>query len=173
MAAMASEQDVARLYDFMKERRLGVIATADENGRPEAALMSIAVTSNLEIIFETTAATRKSVNLARNPRVCFVVGWQNDQTLQYDGLADQPAGAELERIKAFYQSVFPQKTSHEFWPGNDYFRVRPRWIRLSNYNIPRKIEEFDFPTIESQYPALQQGWWHRFRNSWGQEKQRN
>ncbi len=173
MAAMASEQDIARLHNFMKERRLGVIATADESGHPEAALMSIAVTPNLEIIFETTAATRKSVNLARNPRVCFVIGWQSDQTLQYEGLADQPAGAELDRIKAFYLSVFPQKTSHEFWPGNDYFRVRPRWIRLSNYNIPRKIEEFDFPAIENRYPALRQGRWRRFRDSWGREKQRN
>jgi hypothetical protein len=173
MAAMASDQDVARLHNFMKERRLGVIATVGEGSRPEAALMDIAVTPNLEIIFETTAATRKSVNLARNPRVCFVIGWHNDQTLQYDGLADQPQGAQLDRIKAFYLSAFPQKASHEFWPGNDYFRARPRWIRLSNYNIPRQIEEFEFPAIENQYPALRQSWWRGFRDSWGREKQRN
>ena len=173
MAVMATEQDVAKLHHFMKERRLGVIATSGEGNRPEAALMSIAVTPNLEIIFETTAATRKSANLARNPRVSFVIGWQGDRTLQYDGLVDRPQGAEFDRIKAFFLSVFPQKTSDEFWPGNDYFRVRPRWIRFSDYNIPRKIEEFDFPVNESQYPALQQGWWRRLRNPRPREKQRN
>jgi hypothetical protein len=173
MAAKASEQDVARLYGFMKERRVGVIATSGEGNRPEAALMNIAVTPNLEIIFETTAATRKSVNLTRNPRVSFVIGWQGDRTLQYDGLVDRPQGAELDRIKAFFLSVFPQKMSDEFWPGNDYFRVRPCWMRLSDYNIPRRIEEFDFPVNESEYPAPQQGWWSRLRSPRPREKQRN
>lgn len=165
-------QAKAAVYDFVKDRRLAVIATASNTGAPEAALINIAVTPDLEIVFETTSATRKYVNLMRNPRVCLVIGWQDDRTLQLDGLVDGPEGRDYERLKAFYISAFPQKTSHEYWPGNDYYRVRPRWARLSNYNSPRKIEEFSFPLDESLYP-LKRSWWARLRRPRRVSPQRN
>lgn len=170
--ATESRQAKATVYDFVKDRRLAVIATANNTGAPEAALINIAVTPDLEIIFETTSATRKYVNLMRNPRVCLVIGWQDDRTLQLDGLVDGPEGREYERLKAFYISVFPQRTSHEYWPGNDYYRVRPRWARLSNYNSPRKVEEFSFPLDESLYP-LKRSWWARLRGPRRVSQQRN
>lgn len=167
-----SGQAKGTVYDFVKDRRLAVIATASNTGAPEAALINIAVTPDLEIVFETTSATRKYVNLMRNPRVCLVIGWQDDRTLQLDGLVDGPEGRDYERLKAFYISAFPQKTSHEYWPGNDYYRVRPRWARLSNYNSPRKIEEFSFPLDESLYP-LKRSWWARLRRPRRVSPQRN
>ena len=167
-----SGQAKGTVYDFVKDRRLAVIATASNTGAPEAALINIAVTPDLEIVFETTSATRKYVNLMRNPRVCLVIGWQDDRTLQLDGLVDGPEGRDYERLKAFYISAFPQKTSHEYWPGNDYYRVRPHWARLSNYNSPRKIEEFSFPLDESLYP-LKRSWWARLRRPRRVSPQRN
>jgi hypothetical protein len=139
---------------------------------PEAALIDIAVTQDLEIVFETTSATRKFVNLTNNPRVCLVIGWDGDQTLQVDGLVDAPKGREYDRLKAFYLSTFAQKASHEYWPGNDYYRVRIRWARLSNYNMPRKIEEFVFPIDETLYP-LKRGWWSHLRLSRRVSRQHN
>ncbi len=132
-----------KLLAFLQARRLAVIATADGEARPEAALIDFAVTGELEIIFETTTATRKITNLRHNPRVALVIGWDGDQTLQYDGLAEEPSGQALERIRARYLSVFPEKTSHQNWPGNCYFLVRPLWIRFSNYYTPRTVEEYD------------------------------
>lgn len=134
----------AELSDFMQRNRLAVIATASLKGGAEAALLDIAVTPDLEVIFETTDATRKFRNLRENPRVALVIGWDNDQTLQYEGLVDEPLGREQERIVAHYFSVFPQKLSHRHWPGNHYFRVRPAWIRFSDYNSPRSVEEHQF-----------------------------
>jgi general stress protein 26 len=115
---MDSKLARATVYTFVKDRRLGVIATASNDGTPEAALINIAVTSDIEIVFETASATRKFLNLMRNPRVCLVIGWDNDQTLQVDGLVDAPEGHEYDRLKSFYLSTFVQKTSDQYWPGN-------------------------------------------------------
>jgi uncharacterized pyridoxamine 5'-phosphate oxidase family protein len=139
--ASKTRHDVLR---FLQAQRSGVIATAALDGRPEAALVDIATTAQGEIVFETTSATRKFGNLRDNPRVAFVVGWENEQTLQIDGNVDAPAGPELARLRDFYFSVFPQKVSHAHWPGNHYFRVRPRWMRFSDYHMPRLVEEFRF-----------------------------
>jgi hypothetical protein len=169
---METEEARATLYAFAKDRRHAVIATASNDGLPEAALINIAVTSDLEIVFETTSATRKYVNLLRNPRVCLVIGWDDDRTLQLDGLCDGPEGREYDRLKAFYISVFPQRSSHEYWPGNDYYRVKVRWARLSNYNSPRKVEEFAFPVDETLYP-LKRSWWALLRRPRRVSRQRN
>lgn len=132
-----------KLYQFMRARQLAVIATADGDAKPEAALVDFAVTEDLEVIFETTTATRKIANLRLNPRAALVVGWDNDETLQVDGLVLEPEGQALERVRACYLSTFPDKASHQNWPGNCYFLVRPLWIRFSNYYSPRTVEEYD------------------------------
>lgn len=129
---------------FLRSRYCGVIATATLDGRPEAALVDIAATEAGEIVFETTSATRKFANLRDNPRVALVVGWDDKQTLQIDGIVDTLSGSELARLRDFYLSVFPQKASHPNWPGNHYFRIRPRWMRFSDYHMPRSVEEFRF-----------------------------
>jgi hypothetical protein len=157
---MADPQAIEQLYAFMQARRHAVIATASPGGTPEAALIEIAVTPELEVIFETTTATRKIANLRANPRVSLVIGWQDDRTLQYDGLVDEPSGNSLERIRAHYISTFPQKASHQSWPGNLYFRVRPVWTRLSDYNSPRTIVEHQFDQPASAPPDRHPRWWH-------------
>jgi len=154
----------AELFEFMRANGLAVIATASPRGAAEAALLDIAVTPELEIIFETTDATRKFRNLKDNPRVALVVGWDNDQTLQYEGLVDEPLGREQERITAHYFSVFPQKLSHRNWPGNHYFRVRPAWIRFSNYNSPRTVEEHQFALPDEGKAEARDSFFARLKN---------
>jgi hypothetical protein len=148
-----------KLYEFMQSRRLAVVATTGKDAIPEAALIEIAVTKDLEIIFETTTATRKLPNLRANPHVAIVIGWESNQTLQCDGLADEPQTRELERLRAHYLAVFPEKASHQGWPGNCYFRVRPYWARLSDYDQPRRIEEYELapgPNLSSPHRS---NWW--------------
>src|SRR4051812_26494635 len=130
---------------FLQAHRLGVIASASLEGIPEAALVNFAVTSDLEIVFETTTATRKFPNLKHNPRADMVVGWANGQTLQCSGAIDEPEGRDGERLRAFYVAAFPSSASHAHWPGNSYFRLRPFWLRLSDYNPPRRILELRLP----------------------------
>jgi hypothetical protein len=41
------------IYQFIKQHLLGVINTANKDNTPEAALVGIAVSEDLEIIFDT------------------------------------------------------------------------------------------------------------------------
>ena len=134
-----------QLYDFIRARPLAVLASVSAKGQPEAALVGIAVTEDLELVFDTTDATRKYPNLKRDPRIAFVIGWDSEETLQYEGVADEPAGEELERLKDVYFAAFPDGMVRQSWPGLTYFRVKPRWIRFSSYYRPRHVDEMTFP----------------------------
>jgi uncharacterized pyridoxamine 5'-phosphate oxidase family protein len=130
------------LLFFLKKHRLGVLATTSPQSLPEAAVVGIAFTNDLEIIFDTIESTRKSQNLRRNPRIAFVVGWDEGITVQYEGIADEPKGPELERLKEVYFEVYPDGRERQSWPGLTYFRVRPIWAKYSNFAPPESIFEF-------------------------------
>jgi pyridoxine/pyridoxamine 5'-phosphate oxidase len=125
----------AYLMDFIAKHRLGVLSTVSPGSAPESALVGIAVTDRLELVFDTLETTRKSENLRKNPKIAFVIGWdeKNERTLQIEGVADEPKGAELARLKEVYFSVYPDGREREKWAGITYFRVRPTWARYSDF----------------------------------------
>jgi general stress protein 26 len=137
--------DRARLLAFVRAHRLAIQCTVAPNGVPQAAVVGFAVTDQLEIVFDTLASTRKAENLRANPRMAFVIGGLkagDERTLQLEGVADEPTGAELERLKRVYYDVFPDGPSRLSWPGLIYVRVRPTWLRFSDYNTdPPEIVE--------------------------------
>ena len=156
-----------KFHAFIHARSLAVIATTGPDGKPEAALMNIAVTPELEVIFETTDATRKFANLKANSRVSFVIGWDGNETLQYDGVTEWLEGRALEeapRARYAFRS-FRKKLSHQDWPGNHYFWVRPLWIRFSNYQLPRKVEEYRFRPDVAAPARTRAPWWRSLLRS--------
>lgn len=106
-------------------------------------MVGIAVTTELEIIFDTLDSTRKCQNLRKRPRIAFVIGWDEDTTVQYEGIADEPAGSERDRILEAYFAVYPECRAHLSWPGITHFRARPVWARYSDFNPVGQIVEFD------------------------------
>src|SRR5690348_6671328 len=133
------------LLSFLRAHRLAVQATASLDGAPQAAVVGYAVTDNFELVFDTLESTRKAQNLRSNPQLAFVIGGlkkADERTVQYEGIADEPEGEELEQLKKIYYAVFPDGPSRLSWPGLIYVRVRPRWIRYSDYNSePPQIVE--------------------------------
>jgi len=136
--------DKRALYEFIHARKFGVMASVSAARAPEAALVGYAVTQDFELVFDTTDATRKWANLRANPNIAFVIGWEGSETVQYEGTASEPEGAERERLKKIYFEAFPDGVARQEWPGITYFRVKPRWIRFSSYYRPRAITEFSF-----------------------------
>jgi hypothetical protein len=136
----------AELLQIMRAHRLAVQASASPSAAVQAALVGIAVTNSLELVFDTVDTTRKVRNLRRSPNVAFVLGgWLNgdERTVQYEGVADEPTGNELERVKAAYFATWPDGPARASWPGLVYFRVRPTWIRFSDFTTtPATIVEF-------------------------------
>jgi hypothetical protein len=133
------------LYEFMAGHALGVLGSISADGMPQSALVGIAVTEELEIIFDTLDSTRKYRNLVTNSKASFVVGWEGETTVQFEGEAFLPVGEDLERYKKNYFAKWPDGPNRQSWPGLVYFVVRPRWIRYSDFNQrPPFIEEHVF-----------------------------
>ncbi len=107
--------------------------------------MGFAVTDQFEIVFDTIETSRKAQNLRKNPEIALVIGgWisGDERTVQYEGKADEPWGTELERVKQVYYSVYPDGPMRASWPGLIYIRVKPKWLRYSDYNKdPAEIVE--------------------------------
>jgi general stress protein 26 len=139
----------------MSAHKLAVVATVSAAGTPQAAVMGIAVTPDLEIIFDTLRTTRKYQNLKANPHVALVFGGEGEVTAQYEGTAEEPTSDELERCREQYFSVWPDGRDRLSWPGMTHIRIRPRWIRYSNFNEgSREIAEMEFPASESPSASL-------------------
>jgi hypothetical protein len=136
---------VAFVHDFIARHKYAVVSTIGTQLVPQSALVGIAVSRDLEVIFDTLDSTRKIANIRGNPNVSLVVGWENEQTLQLDGIADEPKGAELARLKACYFAAWPDGPEREQWKGITYCRVRPQWLRYSSYLEPQMIEEMRLP----------------------------
>jgi Pyridoxamine 5'-phosphate oxidase len=133
------------LYQFIRQHRYGVMASVSDGNTPEAAVVGIAADPSLRVVFDTVAASRKYSNLIRNPSIAFVIGWEDERTLQYEGIATIPTGGKLEEIRAIYFEVFPDGRERLEWPGITHFVVEPRWARFSDYNSqPPIIEEMKF-----------------------------
>ena len=134
----------AELVAFLRRHRLAVEATVAANGAPQAAVVGFAVSDGLEIVFDTLDATRKYRNLQADPRIALVVGWEQEITAQIEGLADTPTGAELERIRACYFQAHPDGRERLAWPGLTHVRVRPTWVRFSDFTqAPPRIVELE------------------------------
>jgi uncharacterized protein YhbP (UPF0306 family) len=120
-----------QLLEYLRQQRFAVQASVAGGAMPQAAVMGIVVTDRLEIFFDTLDSTRKCINLRANPRIALVIGWDNETTVQYEGIADEPKGDELAALKPLYFSKFPDGVARAAWPGITYFRTRPTWIRHS------------------------------------------
>jgi pyridoxine/pyridoxamine 5'-phosphate oxidase len=131
-----------QVFDIAKTKRYLVVSTTNESGAPEAALMGFALTQAREIVFDTLSTSRKAVNLARSSAAALVIGWDENVSLQIEGVARRPVGDDLASAKAAYFSQWPDGRARENWPNIAYVVVRPKWIRYSNYSGVPVVEEF-------------------------------
>jgi hypothetical protein len=95
--------------------------------------VGIATTSAGEVVFDTLGEANKARNLRRDPRVSITV-WEGERTVQLEGRADEPDGAERHELVELYLRSWPDGRARLAWPGITHFRVVPHWIRWSDFS---------------------------------------
>jgi general stress protein 26 len=128
--------------EFLRGVPLLTAATIAPDGAPQAALLGAAVSDYLQLVFDTVDTSRKVRNLRHDPRIAlvfgkaggYIFGEHDERTVQYEGIADFPVADELKRAQELYFAAFPEGRERLSWPGITYVRVRPVWIRYSDYN---------------------------------------
>ena len=134
------------LYNFIRQYKFGVLSTISPDNIPQSAYVGFAVTTDLKIIFDTVSDSRKYKNIILNPNISLVIGWDKEQTVQYEGFAKIPESNELEKLLLTYFEVFPDGKYRRLNLINiAYFCIEPRWIRYSDFSkTTPNIEEMIF-----------------------------
>ncbi|MGZ3708901.1 MAG: pyridoxamine 5'-phosphate oxidase family protein [Bdellovibrionota bacterium] len=70
-----------QLRNYLLKQSLGVVSSVSPEGDPQSALVGVAVTDSLEIIFDTLDTTRKVRNIRNHSRVSLVLGWNNESLM--------------------------------------------------------------------------------------------
>ncbi len=140
-----TDSEKNRLFNYIHSRRYAVEATVNSAIRPEAAVIGIAVTSALALVFDTKKTSRKYRNILQNPHLALVIGWDDETTIQYEGIAVELTGEKLVEAKKIYFAKFPDGIEREKWPEIVYLMVVPRWIRFSDFSGQEpRIQEWSF-----------------------------
>ncbi len=136
---------------FLRKHKLAVQASKASDGTPQAAIVGFAVSDELELVFDTIETTRKCFNLRADPRIALVVGWDDAITAQIEGVVDFPTGSELTRIQECYFRAYPDGRDRLDWPGITHVRVRPTWVRYSDFTQdPPHIAEIPSAELHAQ-----------------------
>jgi hypothetical protein len=144
--------ELSEVLSFARRHPLAVQASASPAGAPQAAVVGVVVSDAFEVFFDTLDSSRKSKNLRQNPRIALVIGWdlEEGRTVQLEGAVDEPRGADLERLQQVYFERFADGVERLSWPGITYVRVRPTWLRYSDFTVnPTLIVEFDASAFQA------------------------
>lgn len=132
-------------FNFLNNHSLGVIATNGPDGFPEAAAIEFGQSSKLEIIFDTLITSRKYKNIKRSPKIAMVVGWDENQTVQLEGLAAELNDKERPGLKKAFFDKVPMAKKFEANQNIVYFKISLKWIRFTDLNKhPWEIFEVKF-----------------------------
>jgi hypothetical protein len=69
------------VYDFMRQHKLAVLSYVSGDGTAMSALVGIAVSEGLEIVFDTVGSSRKYQAIIANGNVSLVIGWDAETTV--------------------------------------------------------------------------------------------
>jgi nitroimidazol reductase NimA-like FMN-containing flavoprotein (pyridoxamine 5'-phosphate oxidase superfamily) len=136
-----SKEDILK---YISERHFAVIATKGEP-YPESACVEFG-NDGFTLIFDTNKNSRKFKNLQKAQEVSLVIGWEDERTVQYEGIATLLSeGEELERLKRSYFDKSPGAKKWENKKDSVYFKVEPKWVRYTDLNFePWQITELNF-----------------------------
>ena len=133
------------VLNFIKNCKLAVLSTVSVENKSESAVLEFGQTDELEIVFDCFESAKKYRNLQTNPNVSVVVGWDDNITVQYEGVAKEVFDEEKKKYQELYWQKNPDARRWADREGIKYFKIVPTWIRYSDLNEkPWKIIELEF-----------------------------
>lgn len=129
------------ITEFLNQFETCVIATVDQDGKPEAATVGFSVDDDFKILVATNQKTRKAANLSKNNKVALVVGFNGPKTVQIEGLAEKVDEAKCQdRINLHFQKV-PAAKKFAGEAGQNYYLITLTWLRFTDYTQKPPIFE--------------------------------
>ncbi len=133
------------LTALLRRQQFGVVSSIGPDGRPQAAVVGLALTPDGTLVFDTLERTNKAQNLRRDPRVAVVL-WHGAVTAQLEGGASEPTGERKARAVAAYLDRFSDGHERVGLPGLTYFTIEPRWVRWTDFGTtPETVREWRAP----------------------------
>jgi len=132
------------LLAYMRSHKLAVVSSLAKEGAPQSALVGVATTDDLEIVFDTVDKSRKHANMVRDRRVSVAFSGPAEQTLQCEGIcAPVPVqGNDGAHYRETYYRAWPDGRARLSWEGLVYWRIEPKWARYSDFDRGPLIVEF-------------------------------
>ncbi len=145
MGAASIEDQKQVIWNFIKKHSLCALTTVNAKGNPEAAVIEFSEREPFELIFDTFVMYRKYGNIQKNQNVAVVIGWDENITVQYEGIAVELNGKELKECQKIHIAKLPDSAKFMGMAGVVYFKVIPKWIRYSDLTVfPWRIFELPF-----------------------------
>ena len=121
-----------------------VVATVNQAGSPEAAIVGFGQTKDFNIIFGTDKNSRKARNILSKNEVA--LSFQGTYSaLQYEGTATIIEKEEKEKYAKIYFEKVPEAYKYYNLENQIYFLVKPLWLRYTDHRTqPGTITELSF-----------------------------
>ena len=121
------------LVAFMRTKGMAVVATTNAEGCPEAALGGMAATELGELVLDTKRTARKYANLQGVHRVAVVVGWDEGQTVQVEGVCPPADRGGSRALCQRLSHPRPGRAARTEAPSRAHIRITPGWVRATDF----------------------------------------
>ena len=133
------------ILEYLKSKtpKFCVMSTISRDNKPECAVMGYSIFDDLTLLLSTHNTSRKWINLKNNPNVAIAIGWSfTEMFVQSEGVVELIfEDGEYTKCEEFHFSQNPEAKKFKS-PETVYIKVKPKWIRLSDYTkLPPRIEE--------------------------------
>lgn len=122
------------LLPFIRRHQLAVVSTISRSGFPQSSVVRFLATDAFEVVFSAGSQQRKVANLATCEKASAVIGWDEYQTVQLEGIGAVLQGAKLAKIREFFAKEAPEEYA---WrrqvDGLQYIKIAPKWLRFSDF----------------------------------------
>lgn len=135
-----------QVYEFLQSQKMGHIATLDEKGHPQVAIVAFSQTPDLDFIIGTSQTSRKALNIGHDERCAFeVTDTLQRYTVQVEATGRVLSADEFEAAQQAHFEKLPESLPFKDLPDQCYIRLSPIHLRFTDCAThPWAATDFEF-----------------------------